>query len=72
MSYVIEKDVPPPVHAQAGWGMRAAFRAMSVGDSVLIPGKHINSVSQATRQAVPDAKFTCRTVDGGVRVWRLA
>ena len=50
------------------------WRKLAVGQSFLVEGFPIQSVS---RQAIAAAKrtgfhFTCRTVKGGVRVWRDA
>ena len=61
--------IPPP---QTGGG-RYPWRKMKVGDSFLVPGKTQktwNGVSAAHKMT--GFKFTVRTVEGGVRVWRIA
>ena len=63
MSFVIEKGVPPPARGKtAPNGLRAAILAMEVGDSFLYQVIH----------TLKERKYTCRTVEGGARLWRLA
>lgn len=79
----IEKDVPlPPTHVgipRHAW----PFAQMEPGDSFLVPcepgktaaGSRMSSISMAIRRhrkEHPDQVYTCRTVDGGVRCWRVA
>ena len=75
MSFVIEKGVPPPARGKtAPNGLRATILAMEVGDSFFYPSKakqpHLN-LYQVTKH-LKDRKYTCRTVEGGARLWRLA
>jgi hypothetical protein len=51
------------------------FLTMNVGDSFLVPGKSAAQFSQATNYANrtnPGKRFKSRTVEGGVRVWRVS
>lgn len=50
------------------------FSTMKVGDSFFLEGKLgtiAPSASQYNKSLAPK-KFCCRTVEGGVRVWRVA
>jgi hypothetical protein len=68
-SIKIEKGVPMPIGRSTG--ITATLRAMEPGDSIFLPnGKHTNV--RGLMQRVPSAKFTARTVEGGLRIWRLA
>lgn len=69
--FKIEKDVPV-VRAS-----KYPFPKMDVGDSFLVPntttyardGK--TAIAAASRFGLKHGwKFVCRTVDGGVRIWR--
>jgi len=68
----IEKRIPIPVlchkDAKYPWGK------LEIGDSFLVPGKRITSITSGMRRARRryKKKFTARTVKGGVRVWRVA
>lgn len=74
--YKIEKGVPLPERAG---GFRGAFmsavRAMEVGDSLFAAGKKGSNVSATGRvvgERMKDGrKYTIRTVEGGVRIWRI-
>lgn len=73
--FKIEKGVPVPNTAKGGGRVpHYPFAAMGVGDSFFVAGKTAATFSGtvagwALRHNV---KFMCRTVDGGVRVWRTA
>lgn len=72
MELKIEKGVPlPPDGRKQLGGVTAAFRAMEVGDSVLLLGKKHSSVGAIVARLKPK-KFATRSVDGGLRVWRVA
>lgn len=74
--YIIEKGVPVPSRQRTDT-MTFAFQQMQCGDSIFFAGKRIYSVSAASRvlrmkKKLPaESRFTCRTMDGGVRVWRI-
>lgn len=76
MAYTIDTSIPVP--ARRGGrpsGTKYPLEQMDVGHSFLVA----SDVKPATvRSALgnfsknnPDYKFTMRTVDGGVRVWRV-
>jgi hypothetical protein len=68
--YPIEKNVPIP-YAKIE-GSRFPFAEMAVGDSVFIPGpKRVFTSSLARVRYAKGYRFTTRTVDGGIRVWRI-
>ena len=51
------------------------FKQLRVGQSFFVKGGKITSLSSYAshaRAALPNTRFTMRTMDGGVRVWRIA
>lgn len=68
MNLKIEKNIPIP--PRRGSGIAAILREMQVGDSVLFPrGDGRNARSTFGR--FEPKKFCTRSVDGGIRVWRI-
>ena len=75
--YKIEKGVSVPTITRAKQPVKYPWKELAVGDSFLVPTGAVKpqSVRAAVGQAnrtYPDRRFTSRTVDGGVRVWRSA
>jgi hypothetical protein len=70
----IEKGIPIP--PQRPWGHETIYpwRTMEIGDSFFISGKPMKQAGSLAAKAAARTgqKFTLRTVDGGVRVWRIA
>lgn len=64
----IDTDVPIPRRRN-----KYPWAGMKVGDSFLIPGKCIQKVSGLTSAGARcfGGKYTARTVEGGVRIWRI-
>lgn len=61
------------------WNPKYPFRNMIVGDSVFFENEADGSASNPARTArvwggrqKPARKFSARTIDGGVRIWRIA
>lgn len=83
--FTIDKNVPPPSAIPEiaklsgvyfpGYAYKThPFMAMAPGDSFLVPGgvigdKHCQAARQAGKKT--GMKFTARTVEGGVRIWRM-
>lgn len=69
-TYKIEKGVPLPAPREDS--ATGFMRRMEIGDSMVLD-KPIGIVSRLAYQTAKGTgkKFTCRTVDGGVRVWRV-
>lgn len=69
---VIEKGIP--LFESRGAWTKYPWREMSVGDSFLTRNVSINTVSACASAAkrATGYNFVCRTVEGGVRVWRTA
>lgn len=70
----IEKGIPAPkVSAKNG---KYNFQDMAVGDSVLFKSEEYDlqpvRVRASQMKKEIGATFTCRKVDGGMRVWRIA
>jgi len=84
MTYEIDKDVPVPMKKRtSSRAYRFPFALMEVGDSFFVPNnpqispkqalQHMTSSSYSWRKYHnADAQFSCRTVDGGLRCWRVA
>lgn len=72
----IESDVPLMASHKNGRPASYPWREMQVGDSILIPAerthpKHASKRAYAASKRT-GYKFTCRTQEDGVRVWRIA
>ncbi len=68
MMIKIEKGIPVITR------YRYPFLEMEVGDSFFVPGfssKDMSGSLTRVRKLHPGWKFTTRTIDGGVRVWRI-
>lgn len=78
MAYEIEKGVPLPAprSGRTPSPLMITLRAMQPGDSVLVPSGTVprNTLSSIAVTAGRElgGKFTVRSVDGGLRVWRIA
>lgn len=78
----IEKGIPAPVVKPRAKRQNWPFSKMEIGDSVLIDRKsglpidraqnvcHVYARQRAIRGH--ECKFVTRTVDAGVRIWRVA
>ncbi len=73
MIYTIEAGIPiPPTHNELIASTSPTLRAMKVGDSILVPKKHLNSVRYIAAKRV-GIKMTARAVDANhSRLWRIA
>ena len=69
--YQIEKGIPMP---EGKPGSKYPFDGMKVGDSFLVPRKDRSCVSSAATAYSKKygTKFSMRTVDGVLRIWRIA
>ena len=65
--FKIDKDVPPP--ASSG-RTKYPFAKMAVGDSFTGDSRAAAAASAYSRRT--GIKFTTRTVDGVIRIWRIA
>ena len=76
--FSVESGVVMPPPSKKGRPTKYPFRQMKVGDSFFVPdenGKKMRDVvgaSTANWGKAHGAKFSCRSVDGGTRVWRVA
>lgn len=70
--FEVEKGIPLP-QPRRKTGFVEALRQLQIGESILATRKSITAVSSAVRYATigTTRKYTSRTVDGGVRVWRI-
>lgn len=74
MLFEIEKGVPMPADQKGKKGSsKYPLADMSIGDSFFVPNGRITTVRKAAYQRGPalNRRFSVRTVDGGVRVWRV-
>lgn len=69
----IEKNIPPPTE-NPGPKKTAPYWHMEIGDSVLIKGQSQTTITGHAGKIgkITGAKFMTRTMDGGIRVWRIA
>jgi hypothetical protein len=70
----IEKNIPVPFYAsEDGKLSRYPFYALAVGESFLVPRENGPTIRSMTSIANKSGKrFTCRKVEGGLRVWRVS
>ena len=80
MTFMIEEDVPMPKRQGGRTGSKYPFAALDVGQSFMVPDTQDKEVNVGTLRSAlgafkkrnPDSgKFSVRSVDGGVRVWRV-
>jgi len=70
----IEKGIPlPEVKRGRKGNYRYPWRDMAIGDSFLAPDADIRYMAASAVGARKrlGRRFACRTVEGGVRVWRI-
>lgn len=69
----IDKNVPIPERMYGGNWSKYPFRRLEIGDSLFVDGKTAAQFGGTVShwKAATGFKFTCRTVDGGCRVWRI-
>ena len=75
MSYEIEKNVPIEGKKRLS---KYPFDKMEVGDSFLVPKEDYNNIHSmraalfyTIKKVDPNMKISTRTVEGGIRVWRI-
>ena len=73
--YVVEDGVPIPKSVRKGRALApdsfcGILRSMEVGQSVFRAGT-LSTTRQMAYMILGKGGFACRTVEGGVRVWRL-
>jgi hypothetical protein len=70
----IEKDVPLIGKAGSGRTEKYPWSKMEIGDSFFVPGMKLKNISNSGQNAQKSLgyKYAIRTVDGGVRIWRVA
>jgi hypothetical protein len=73
---VIQKSVPIPSKSGGARPRLYPFGDMKVGDSFFVPNGRLRTIGHCWRSFRKTHKskwkFTARTVDGGVRCWRIA
>lgn len=80
--FTIETNIPLPARTNPNAGTNAKYPLadMLVGDSFLYPAepatladrRRLSSALASYSSRHKDVKFAVRTVDGGLRVWRVA
>ena len=75
MTFKIESGVPAPAPRFIPKRKRKyPFDQMKINDSFFVPNGKVNTISVSVAQFHQKNKpkrLTCRTVEGGVRVWRV-
>lgn len=76
MAIKIESGIAIPVGAGRRGVTKYPFRDMNVGDSFFVatdnPKKTGNVIASCARPILGKGNFAIHSVEGGVRVWRLA
>jgi hypothetical protein len=76
-AFVIENRVPLPPRSVGGRpedpnSLSGVLRRMKVGQSLFISGTRRSPLGGTRGARMKPKKFTTRTVEGGIRVWRTA
>ena len=73
MGFEIEKGIPIGIKSAGVRTSKYPWATMEIGDSFLVPDLGVDSMSAAASQAGKrlGRKFTCRTMNHGVRIWRV-
>jgi len=70
--FKIEKDIPLPTYAGV---YSETLHAMEVGDSFLVPDEYApairSAIARVYKSPINTRQFTTRSVEDGVRVWRV-
>lgn len=69
--YVIEKNIPLPTFGRRTSGLCLAISKLQIGESVFAPNRLIGGMAGYIINAGMRDKCVSRTVDGGVRIWRI-
>ena len=70
MEIKVEKGIPIPSRGRTRGFTQALRNLKNVGDSVFLPTR-IRGIYVAAKDAGLGGKITARTVEDGVRVWRI-
>jgi len=72
---VRESGVPiPPLRRKRQSSRTEKLLTLQVGDSLFMPGlvtKNLGDFRRTIRKHWPERQFIARTVEGGVRIWRI-
>lgn len=72
---MIEKNIPmPKTHRGPGNAKYTEFREMEVGDSVFFEGQTVSGRAATAARVYGSRsmkRFSSRTEEGGVRIWRI-
>ena len=75
--YAVERNVPAPGINRPSRATKYPFPQLKVGDSFFVPHDNNNRAIPRVRSAASlwakyhNLKLVTRTVDGGIRVWRV-
>ena len=75
MTYAIEKNIPTPeLRFPRKKTAKYPFAKMKVGDSFFVPEGKLNRISTSMayfHNHNKPKRVTARTIEGGVRIWRI-
>ena len=71
--FEVENGIPVSRQIRPPYGSKYPFAGLKPGQSFFVPGGRAAPIASAASEAGvrTDHRYTVRTVDGGVRVWRL-
>jgi hypothetical protein len=67
-NFKIDNDVPIP---KLRGSSKYPFRSMKVGDSFLAENNIASSAATGFAKRNKEYRFACRSVPGGLRIWRI-
>lgn len=73
MQYKIERGIPIPPRNRGTRDPKYPFRDLRVGDSFYVPNKKVQDLSRVAQYWAhkDNTKFSFRSIDDGVRCWRI-
>jgi hypothetical protein len=72
--YTIQSNIPIPSirgRQRDPESFSGKLRSLKIGQSIYIKKVKVNSVSQTANRVLGTGNYTSRTLNGGVRVWRI-
>ena len=72
--YEVDVSIPPPVNHRSGRAVYP-FKTMPVGASILVPkgmAEKARIAAAVHKSRHPGWDYATRSVDGGIRIWRIA
>lgn len=69
-----DKDIPIPPNSRGGWPKKYYFEDMKSGESIFIKDTRISNITPVLAKIKKKYgfKFSARTTESGIRIWRIS